>query len=98
MGWTIVFSPQALDDLRLVVRHVARDNPSAALRLGNKLIDRVSILSQFPWLGRPHPPRPGIRRIVAQPYIIFYRVNEPQGSIEILRYWHPARGSAPLGE
>jgi toxin ParE1/3/4 len=94
MGWEIDFSPQALDDLAEAVRYIAEDNPQAAERVGNALIDRVLVLKEFQELGRPYPKRQGIRTLVCGTYLIFYRVIEKEERIEILRYWHAARGDA----
>jgi addiction module RelE/StbE family toxin len=96
MGWQIVFSPQALKDLGEAVRYIAKEDPENAERIGNALIDRVLILEKFPFLGPPYRKRKEIRALVSRPYRIFYRVLERQERIEILRYWHPARGDAEL--
>jgi plasmid stabilization system protein ParE len=95
MGWRIVFAPQAIADLAEAVRHIARDDPETAKRVGQALIDRVTILENFPLLGAPYPKRLGIRKLVSRPYIIFYRTDSEQGRVDILRYWHGARGSEP---
>lgn len=71
MGCKIVFSPQAIADLESAVRFIAKDNPEAAVRVGNALIERVSILENFPLVGSPYPRRPGIRKLISRPFIIF---------------------------
>ena len=96
MGWKIDFSPQALDDLSEVVRYIATDNSDAAERIGNALVDRVLILAKFPKLGSSYNKRKGVRKLISKPYIIFYRLLEKEQRIEILRYWHAARGAAEL--
>jgi toxin ParE1/3/4 len=96
MGWEIIFAPQALEDLSEVVRYIANDDPDAAKRIGHALIDRVLILKDFPELGPPYRKRPGVRTLVSRPYIIFYRVRADQREIDILRYWHAARGEVEL--
>lgn len=59
----------------------------------------MTILENFPLLGAPYPKRHGIRTLVSRPYIIFYRADAEQGRVDILRYWHGARGNEPqLGE
>ena len=83
-----------MDDLGAVVRYIALDDPEAAKRVGNELIDRVLILEKFPWLGSRYPKRNGVRKLVSKPYVIFYRVDEQAERVDILRYWHPARGDA----
>ena len=96
MGCKIIFAPQAIDDLAEAVGHIAEDDPVRAQRIGNALIDRVAILEKFPLLGSPYPKRPGVRKLVSPPYIIFYRLNPEEGRVDILRYWHGARGEVVL--
>ena len=55
------------------VRFIAEENPDAAVRFGNALIDRVAILENFPLLGPPYSKRPDVRKLVSRPYIIYYR-------------------------
>ena len=98
MGSKIIFSPQALADLEEVVRHIADDDPLIAKRVGNALIDRVKILENFPLLGSPYPKRPGVNKLVSKPYIIFYRARVEDGRVDILRYWHGARGEPEFNE
>ena len=92
MGYKIIFSPQAIADLESTVRFIANENPDAAVRIGNALIDRAAILENFPLIGSPYPKRPGVRKLVSRPYIIFYRPRLEQHCVDILRYWHGARG------
>jgi toxin ParE1/3/4 len=91
MGCKIIFSPQAIADLEEVVRRIAKDDPATAVRIGNALLERVEILENFPLLGALYPQRPGIRKLVSRPYLIFYRVRPEENSVDILRYWHGAR-------
>ncbi len=96
MGCKIIFSPQAIADLEEVVRHIARDDPATAIRIGNALIERVEILENFPLLGAPHPKRSGVRKLVSRPYLIFYRPRLEENSVDILRYWHGAQRDPDL--
>jgi len=96
MGCQIIFSPQAIADLESTVRFIAKDNPVAAMRMGNALIDRVAILENFPLVGSLYPKRPGVRRLISRPYIIYYRLRRADNCVDILRYWHGARGEPEL--
>ena len=96
MGYKIIFSPQAIADLETAVRFIAKENPEAAVRFGNELIDRVAILGNFPLLGPPYPKRPDVRKLVSRPYVIFYRVREADNSVDILRYWHGSQQKPDL--
>jgi toxin ParE1/3/4 len=91
MGFKIIFSPQSLERLEQIVRHIAQDNPDAALRFGMKLIDHTQILSDFPELGMPYRRRRNVRRLYYKPYFIYYRVKLPEQVVEVLDFWHSAR-------
>ena len=86
----------AIADLESAVRFIAKENPDAAVRFGNALIDRVAILENFPLLGSLYAKRPGVRKLISRPYIIFYRFREQENSVDILRYWHGSRGEPEL--
>ena len=96
MGCKIIFSPQALADLEAAVRFIAGENPVAAVRVGNALIDRAAILENFPLLGSPYHKRPGVRKLVSRPYILFYRFREQNNFVDILRFWHGAQQEPDL--
>ncbi len=96
MGYKIIFSPQAIADLEAAVCFIAESNPESATRFGHALIDRVTILENFPLLGPPYSKRPGVRKLASRPYIIFYRVREAENLVDILRYWHGARSEPEL--
>jgi plasmid stabilization system protein ParE len=94
MGSKVIFAPQAIADLAEIARHIAKDDAEAAVRIGCALIDRVSILESFPFLGSPYPKKPGVRKLVSSPYLIFYRVHLREGRVDVLRYWHGAQEAA----
>ena len=98
MGCKIIFAPQAIADLEEIVRHIAEDDPITAQRMGNALIDRVAILESFPLLGSSYTKRPGVRKLVSRPFVIFYRAKPEEARVDILRYWHGARGEPELSE
>ena len=85
-------------DLASGFRCVAKDDPQAAERIGHALIDRVAILENFPLLGAPYPKRPGVRKLVSRPYIIFYRAKVEEGRVDVLRYWHGAQEKPDLDD
>jgi toxin ParE1/3/4 len=62
--------------------------------MGNALIVRAERLAEFPEIGRPVPEfkRPELREIIHRSYRIIYRVRADQPVVEIVRFWHAARG------
>ncbi len=45
MGYKVIFAPQAIERLEEIVRFITRNNPDAALRFGNRLIDHAQLLA-----------------------------------------------------
>jgi plasmid stabilization system protein ParE len=98
MGCKVVLSPQAIADLTQAVRHIAKDDPQAAERIGHALIDRVAILENFPLLGAPYPKRPGVRKLVSRPLRYFLSIKRGGGRVAILRYSHGAQEKPELDD
>jgi toxin ParE1/3/4 len=84
-------SPRAQARLEEIVRYIAQDDPQAAIRLGDYLVDRAESLADFPELGTPYRKRPHVRRLSCKPYPIYYRRREGEQVIEIMDFWHTAR-------
>jgi plasmid stabilization system protein ParE len=55
MDYKIIISNDAIEDLGGIVRFIARDNPAAAKRFGDKLLASVKILAKFPRFGHVVP-------------------------------------------
>lgn len=97
MACKIIWSPASRDDLRDIVRFIARDNPQRAESFGYELMRRTDILQEHPEAGRivPEYRDSRLREIIYRPYPIVYRLKVEGNSIEIARVWHAARGTPP---
>jgi toxin ParE1/3/4 len=91
MGWKVIFAPQALEGLEQLVRFIAADDPEAAVRFGDYLVDRAESLANMPELGTPYRKRANVRRLLCKSYYIYYRVQRPEQVIEVMDFWHSAR-------
>jgi toxin ParE1/3/4 len=98
MDFQVIWSDGAIDDLHTICSHIARDNPEAALRMGNGILDHVTILAKFPFIGPAYPrgAQGPLREIVFRSYRIFYDVSEESSRLEILHVWHAARDEPTL--
>jgi plasmid stabilization system protein ParE len=98
MGCHVIITDPAIDDLRAIAGYIARHDPSAAERVGLRLIRRIRDLREFPEMGRTVPEREdaNLRELIEPPYRIVYRVRKPAGVVEVLRFWHAARGEPGL--
>jgi toxin ParE1/3/4 len=94
MGWQVIIAPSAQTDLADIVRYIAQHNSDAAARLGFELITRTENLGDFPEIGRRVPEfrQPDLREIICRSYRIIYRLRRDRRRIEIVRFWHGARG------
>ncbi len=94
MGWKIIIAPSAQADLADIVRYVARHNSDAAARLGYELITHAENIANFPEIGRivPEFQQPNLREMICRSYRIIYRLRGNEQRIDIVRFWHAARG------
>ncbi len=88
----ILLSEAAYYDIDSMFSYISQDNKNAAERLRTRLYEAIKQLTEFPEKGAvlPEEDAPGAtrgyRRIVENPYIIFYRVLEDK--IIIARVLH----------
>lgn len=84
------WSDEALADLLDAYAFIAADNPSAAERVQDRLIEVARTLSDMPNRGREGR-QTGTREltVLGTPYLIVYAVGDE--AVTILRLWHGAR-------
>ena len=94
MDFKVFLSDDALNDLERIVAYIAPHNSVAAEQLGNQLLDAALSLHTFPERGRTVPEfrQPELREIIFRSYRIIFRMNNSDQSLEIVRFWHGARG------
>lgn len=94
MGWKVIIAPSGEADLEDIVRYIARHNPDSAARVGYALIARAERPAAFPETGRVVPEfrRPDLREVIHRTFRVIYHVKRDSGVVEIVRFWHGARG------
>jgi plasmid stabilization system protein ParE len=94
VGWKVIIAPSAQADLADIVRYVARHNSDAGARLGFELITSTEKVAAFPEIGRVVPEfrQPNLREVICRSYRVIYRLRRDKQRIEIVRFWHGARG------
>ena len=94
MDFKVIISQPAINDLENIVSYIATHDSDAAGRMGMELLKRTRVLSSFPEIGRraPEADAPDIREIIYRSYRIFYRVKLEHRVVEVIRFWHGARG------
>jgi len=98
MDYQVGLSPSARADLRDIVRYISLDSTDRGLRFGRFLISHTKSLAQFPELGRVVPEfgNNSIREIIVRSYRVVYRLNHSERLVEVVRFWHAARGTPEI--
>lgn len=91
MDFQVIFSQLATEDLREIVTYIAKNDSSAAERMGYRLLDHAGTLRHLPHRGAPVRRRPSVRKLVMKSYLIFYRIDDAAREAHILRIWHGAQ-------
>ena len=87
---TILWTPRALADVAAVLAEIAAEDPGAASRFNDRLLELVeTTLVTQPQMGRPGRVT-GTRELIVHPrYILAYRVRGEV--LELLAFRHTAR-------
>lgn len=74
----VVWSDEAEERLWEIEQYIAEDNPAAAVRLTDRLLERTLLLEHFPEMGRmvPEYGEPRLRELVEGNYRIFYVLRD----------------------
>jgi toxin ParE1/3/4 len=92
---SVIFSPEAEDDLRQIGDYIAADNPPRAASFVQELFEHAFRIMDAPYA---HPKRddlsPGLMMAVHGSYLILFRVKGER--VEIARVVHGARDLSRL--
>jgi addiction module RelE/StbE family toxin len=96
MDYKVIFKDTFLADLERIVRLIAADNPVAARKLGDLIVQAGERLCFFPERHPKVRQRSGVRRLVVKKYYkVFYRVQPGSRTVEVLRCWDGRQESDP---
>jgi len=98
MAFKLIWSPSAQLDVKDIAAFIAEDSPLAAKRFVKSLFQSVERLADFPKSGRivPEFGDPAIREVIRRPCRIVYRIDSLEGTVQIVRVWHAARGTPDI--
>jgi plasmid stabilization system protein ParE len=89
----LVYTDEAIDDLKRLREFVAVHNPSAAARIATELVGKIELLPDFPKMGTAVEMAPvpdSVRDMVFGKYVVRYSVHA--SAIITLRVWHGLEG------
>ena len=102
--YEVTYLPLARQDMVDIVRYIGHDlnNPQAAGRLSEKLVEAVERLADFPYSAAAYSPirplRCEYRKLTVKNYCIFYWVDETQKRVTIARVIYGKRNTNRLLE
>jgi len=85
----IRWTTDAANQFEAIIQYIYKDNPEAAHKTAEAILDRIANLEVFPRLGRPSEDVEGTRELHCPPYVIIYRLKDDVA--EILFIWHGAQ-------
>jgi toxin ParE1/3/4 len=86
------YTQRARRHLDAIAEYISQRNPDAARRVGERIRETISLLSELPYIGREGA-LAGTRELVVPslPYIVVYGVEASQGAVIILGVYHGAQ-------
>jgi addiction module RelE/StbE family toxin len=93
MDYKVIWTDEAIEDLRELTARIAANNPTAALKFGEKIIRRSMLLGQHPRLGRVmrQQEREILREMIVRPYRLIYEIDDHAATVRVRVLWHGAR-------
>ncbi len=86
----VEWTSQATQDKAGQVDYIARDNPLAAISMGDEIERQVEMLAEHPTLGRAGRIKGTRELVIARtPYIVAYRIKGD--AVQVLRVLHGAQ-------
>ncbi|MGD0192428.1 MAG: type II toxin-antitoxin system RelE/ParE family toxin [Rhizomicrobium sp.] len=86
------FTPQATRDIAEIADTIRAENPVAAQRVRGSILDSLSMLTQFPLIGRAQSVE-GVRKIITRRYryLVYYTIDDARDEVIVLTVQHPSR-------
>jgi plasmid stabilization system protein ParE len=85
---SIRWTAPAADQLEAIVNYIRDDNPEAARRFAQTVIDRIAQLEVFPKMGRPGEDGETRELVAGSCIVVYWLVGDV---VEILQIWHGAQ-------
>ena len=82
----------SIEDVRQVVSYIADDNPTATLRVGQRILNFSRLFESSPRMGHVYLNEGGeVRVSVVDDYKIYYSYDDTRDCVTVHHVWHGAR-------
>ena len=85
----LVYTEKAITDLKRLREFITLHNPIAAAKVAKELVEKITLLPDFPHIGLPVKQAPlpdSVRDMIFGSYIVRYSIHP--NTIIVLRLWH----------
>ncbi len=96
MDFKVYLSPRARRDLVEIWTYIAKDSPETASSFCGQLSREALSLRTFPDRGHSLRNRKNVRRIPYSSYLIYFKIDEQNRTVDVLRFRHSARSQHRL--
>jgi plasmid stabilization system protein ParE len=91
----VILSPRSLSDLFDIHTFIATDSPQNAAEVIERLLVAIEHLDvvprRYPVYQGKRQPTEAVRRMPVLPFFVYYRIKEPNRSVEIITIRHGHR-------
>lgn len=76
MAYTLVWSPEAIEDVERIAGYIERDSPWYATAVVTRIVETAEAIPEYPEIGRivPEIDDPSIRERLVHRYRVIYRL------------------------
>lgn len=85
MAYKIKYLPLAVQDLHDIAEYLSQFYPGTALRVLRMIRDKIANLRDMPEMYERYEQEPDYRKLPAEQYLVFYKVQEEKQIVEIHR-------------
>jgi plasmid stabilization system protein ParE len=96
VDYRLKIAAQAKRDFAEIWREIAYDGREIAQGFCEELAAKARSVTMFPYRHGQFAQRPNFRKLPYKSYIIFYKIDDANRTVTILRYWHAARDQRRL--
>ena len=93
--YKVIISPAVASELAEIHDFIERDSPQNAAAMISRLLaatDSLEILPErYPVYEGKRQPSETVRRMPVPPYLVYYRIKEVAGAVELITIRHGAR-------
>jgi plasmid stabilization system protein ParE len=94
-AYRVILTPEALADLEGIAEYIRQDSPANAAAMVETILDAMESLATMPRrckrVGQSRQHRSPVHALLVRPYVVYYRIDESPGAVQILHIRHGRR-------